>query len=84
MSIGFHIIADSIIVFRQKCLYKQGVAYQRNGNVYCKVGSGYARLLCSGQTTHPDVCWLELEGVNGCPSEPFRGGGSLEYSDESE
>ena len=83
MSIGFHKIDDSIVVVRHGKLYKQVGAYQRGGKVYAKIGGGYARMLGTGNTTHPDVNWLEclIDDKEIKPSSKL--GAALEYKNDT-
>jgi hypothetical protein len=65
MSIGFSAIQDSTIVFRHKCVYKQSTGYKRGDKLYIKVCGGFVRMRENGDTSHPDVVWIEtdIDGV---------------------
>ena len=78
MSVGFEIIHGSVVILRQKTVYKETMAYHRSGDVYAKACGGFVRLGINGGTTHPDIKWEEMEGVNGIkkPKQTF---GYLEY-----
>jgi len=79
MSIGFQIIHGSIVIFRQKTVFKQALAYHRNKEVYVKAGGGYVRLRLDGSTSHPDILWEEMEGVKGIRNKSAGKGQSVEY-----
>tara|TARA_Y100000593_G_C4224646_1_gene293760 strand:- start:236 stop:490 length:255 start_codon:yes stop_codon:yes gene_type:complete len=58
-TIGFQLIHGSVVVIRQKTVYKQTEAYHRNGDVYAKAAGGFIKLSKTGKTTHPDIVWEE-------------------------
>lgn len=66
MSIGFQLVHGSTVIILQKTVYKQVAAYSRDKEVYAKACGGYIKLKINGGTTHPDVRWLEVDGVKGC------------------
>jgi hypothetical protein len=74
MSIGFEVIEDSIVIIRQKTIYKQVKAYDRNGDIYAKACGGFVRLAVSGGTSHPDIKWLEIERSKILKPKPYKAG----------
>ena len=44
MSVGFQIIHGSVVILRQKTVYKQTNAYHRKGVTYAKAAGGYIKL----------------------------------------
>jgi len=65
MSIGFQLIHGSTVILRQKTIYKQAQAYFRDGEIYAKAAGGYVKLKNTGGSSHPDISWLEMDGVKG-------------------
>lgn len=78
MSIGFEIIHGSVVILRQKTVYKQSTAYHYQGDIYAKAAGGYVKLKQTGGTTHPDINWLEMDGVKGV-KQPKHSHGFVEY-----
>jgi len=78
MSVGFEIIHGSVVILRQKTIYKQSTGYHRDGVVYAKALAGFVKLRPNGGTTHPDIKWEEIGGIKGVkkPKEAF---GDVEY-----
>ncbi len=64
MSISFSIIEDSVVIVKHKHIYKQCIAYVREGCVYVKIGSGYIKMRKDKTTLHPDIKWEAFEGFN--------------------
>jgi hypothetical protein len=57
----FHVIEDAHAILRTKGVYRQSRVYRRGPDVFAGHGAGYIRLLGRGDTTVPDVKWLDLE-----------------------
>lgn len=70
MHIGFEIIHASTVILRQKTVYKQVLGYKRNGQIYAKACGGFIRLNRTGGTSHPDVKWEEIDGIDCCTNKP--------------
>ena len=64
MSIGFQVVHGSIVIIRHKLVWKQTEAYRRNGELYVKACGGFVRLRPNNKTTHPDISWEEVEGID--------------------
>lgn len=50
----FHVIEDSWVVTRSKGVYRQVMAYEKGGFIFCKHGAGFIRIMRSG-TSAPNV-----------------------------
>lgn len=63
MKDGFSVIEDSLIVLRNKGVFRQAKAYRRAGsdNIYAGWGSGFIRLGGNKMTTAPNVAYESLD-----------------------
>lgn len=74
MSIGFEIIHESTVILRHMTVYKQAKAYKYGGSIYANCMGGFVRLKNNGGTSHPNVTWIEAEGVSIKKPKPMSGG----------
>lgn len=63
MKDGFSVIEDSLVVLRNKGVYRQAQAYRRAGsdNIYVNWGSGFIRLGGQNMTTVANVVYESLD-----------------------
>jgi hypothetical protein len=57
----FQQIPDGLVITLQKGIYRQTPLFQRAGNVYAKIGSGFIRLYKNGGTSVPSISWKEYD-----------------------
>lgn len=57
----FHVVEDAIIITRSKGVYKQLKVYRRGDKLFAAHDSGFIMLRQGGNTSHPDVTWVEVE-----------------------
>jgi len=56
----FHLIPDVQVVLRNRGVYRQAKLYHRRRAVYAGWGSGFIKLLPSGNTSVPNACYDKL------------------------
>lgn len=60
----FRKIDDVHVILSSKGVMQQVEAFERNGFIYAKKGSGFIGLRSNhGGTTSPTTLWLEIEGL---------------------
>lgn len=64
----FHVVEDAIIITRSKGVFKQVKVYRRGDKLFAAHGSGFIAFRQGGNTSHPDVFWVEVEGPGFCIS----------------
>ena len=79
---GFTIIPEALAVMKYKCVWKQTNVYKRKEHLYVNGGGGFIRLKESGDTSHPDWRWEEIEGIKGIKKKP-KSGAYIEVKSEA-
>lgn len=72
----FHIIDDAQAVIKKCGIFYQVKVYRRSTEIFVQHGSGFVKLSSRGNTSVPNICWLDLNAKGVIIEEPgtFRAG----------
>lgn len=57
----FHQIEDANAILFSRGVFRQAKLFQRNGQLFAGVGSGFVRLCEKGGTSAPNITWVDLD-----------------------